>query len=126
MIDARLESLARRYKASVAGRYRAIRPADLEQIPHAPCFVSRKIDGELWFAQLDRESASLFALGGRQIEEGPVVDALKAIARDCRQPLVIAGELHVPAKLTLGSGLVMLQPLWLMADSNHWPLQPLM
>ena len=98
MIDARLESLARRYKASVAGRYRAIRPTDLEQIPHAPCFVSRKIDGELWFAQLDRESASLFALGGRQIEEGPVVDALKAIARDCRQPLVIAGELHVPAK----------------------------
>ena len=97
MTDSRLESLARRYKASVAGRYRAIRPGDLQLIPHAPCFVSRKIDGELWLAELHQGKACLFARGGRLIEKGPVLDALKSVARDCPQPLVIAGELHVPA-----------------------------
>ena len=97
MTDSRLESLARRYKASVAGRYRAIRPGDLQLIPHAPCFVSRKIDGELWLAELHQGKACLFARGGRLIEKGPVLDALKSVARDCQQPLVIAGELHVPA-----------------------------
>ncbi|QPN66559.1 ATP-dependent DNA ligase [Synechococcus sp. CBW1006] len=98
MTDSRLESLARRYKASVAGCYRAIRPGDLQLIPHAPCFVSRKIDGELWLAELHQGKACLFARGGRLIEKGPLLDALTSIAQRCPQPLVIAGELHVPAK----------------------------
>ncbi|MCP9832238.1 hypothetical protein KBZ14_14305 [Synechococcus sp. HJ21-Hayes] len=98
MTDSRLESLARHYKASVAGRYRAIRPGDLQLIPHALCFVSRKIDGELWMAELHQGKACLFARGGRLIEKGPVLDALMSIAQGCPQPLVIAGELHVPAK----------------------------
>jgi hypothetical protein len=98
MTDSRLESLARRYKASVAGRYRAIRPGDLQLIPHAPCFASRKIDGELWLAELHQGKACLFARGGRLIEKGPVLDALTSIAQGCPKPLVIAGELHVPAK----------------------------
>ena len=98
MTDSRLESLARRYKASVAGRYRAIRPGDLQLIPHAPCFVSRKIDGELWLAELHEGKACLFAHGRRLIEKGPLLDALRSIAQGCQQPLIIAGELHVPAK----------------------------
>ena len=59
MTDPRLETLARRYKASVAGRYRAIRPSDLQVIPHAPCFVSRKLDGELWLAELHKGKARM-------------------------------------------------------------------
>jgi hypothetical protein len=97
MTDPRLETLARRYKASVAGRYRAIRPADLQVIPHAPCFVSRKLDGELWLAELHKGKARLFARGGRFLDEGPLFTALTALAKGRKQPLVIAGELHVPA-----------------------------
>lgn len=97
MTDPRLETLARRYKASVAGRYRAIRPSDLQVIPHAPCFVSRKLDGELWLAELHKGKARLFARGGRVLDQGPLLKALTALAKGCKQPLVIAGELHVPA-----------------------------
>ena len=95
MTDTRLEGLARRYKASVAGRYRAIRPSDLQLIPHAPCFVSRKLDGELWLAELHNGKARLFARGGRRLEAGPLLKALAALAKGRKQPLVIAGELHV-------------------------------
>jgi hypothetical protein len=98
MTDSRHESLVRQYKAAVAGRYRSIRPDELQLIPHAPCFVSRKIDGELWLAELHQGSASLFARGDRLIEEGPVLDALASVAQAFPQPLVIAGELHVPSK----------------------------
>lgn len=97
MTDARLETIARRYKAAVAGRYRAIRPSDLQVIPHAPCFVSRKLDGELWLAELHNGKARLFARGGRSLETGPLLKALTALAKGRKQPLVIAGELHVPA-----------------------------
>ena len=97
MTDPRLESLARRYKASVAGRYRAIRPSDLQVIPHAPCFVSRKLDGELLLTELDKGKARLFARGGRVLDQGPLLKAFTALAKGCKQPLVIAGELHVPA-----------------------------
>jgi hypothetical protein len=31
------------------------------------------------------------------IEKGPLLDALRSIAQGCQQPLIIAGELHVPA-----------------------------
>lgn len=97
MTDPRLENLARRYKAVVAGRYRAIKPSDLQVIPHAPCFVSRKLDGELWLAELHKGKARLFARGGRVLDEGPLLKALTALAKGRKQPLVIAGELHVPA-----------------------------
>lgn len=97
MTDPRLETLARRYKASVSLRYRAIRPSDLQVIPHAPCYVSRKIDGELWLAELHKGKATLFARGGRFLEQGPLIKELMVLARGCKQPLVIAGELHVPA-----------------------------
>jgi hypothetical protein len=97
MTDARLETIARRYKAAVAGRYRALRPSDLQVIPHAPCFVSRKLDGELWLAELHNGKARLFARGGRSMEAGPLLKGLAALAKGRKQPLVIAGELHVPA-----------------------------
>jgi hypothetical protein len=96
MTDHHLEALARRYRSAIAGRYRAIRPDDLDLIPQAPCFVSRKLDGELWLAELHQGRARLFARGERLLTGGPLLDALASVAQACEQPLVIAGELHAP------------------------------
>lgn len=94
MTDARLEALAARYKATVASRYRALKLEDLDQIPNGPCFASPKIDGELWLAELHQGRAELFARGGRRIIDGPLHSALRQLAKSCKQPITIAGELH--------------------------------
>lgn len=96
MTDARLEALAARYKATVASRYRALKLADLHQIPNAPCCASPKIDGELWLAELHQGHAQLFARGGRSITQGPLHAALAQLASSCQQPIMLAGELHTP------------------------------
>lgn len=94
MTDPRLEAIARRYKAAIASRYRAIRPADIDLIPHGPCFVSPKIDGELWLAELNGDQVHLFAKGGRQLCSGPIHAALGKLSAAAAGSLVLAGELH--------------------------------
>ena len=93
MKDTRLEDLASRYKKSVASRYRSISPAEISTIPKGRCFASPKIDGELWFVEMRDGKATLFARGGRQIGDAPVVTELTAVAARSKSPVVIAGEL---------------------------------
>jgi hypothetical protein len=92
--DTRLDELAARYKKGVAGRYRAIAPGEIGTIPRGRCFASPKIDGELWFAELAKGRATLFTRGGRRLADAPVVQGLANAAKNTKESLVVAGELH--------------------------------
>ncbi len=94
MSDTRLDEIANRYKKAVAGRYRAIAPAEISAIPRGKCFASPKIDGELWFAELANGKATVFTRGGRRLADASVVKELAAVAGRATTPLVVAGELH--------------------------------
>jgi len=94
MIDPRLETISARYKNTVASRYRALKLDDFAQIPSGPCYVSPKIDGELWLAELQEGHINLFAKGGRIISDGPIYAALKSLAGSIDQSVIVAGELH--------------------------------
>lgn len=94
MSDTRLDELATRYKKGIASRYRAIEPGEISTIPRGRCFASPKIDGELWFAELDDGRATLFTRNGRRIADSPAVAALTAAAARAKARIVIAGELH--------------------------------
>ncbi len=96
-MSSRLESIADRYKRQVAGRYRPLGPDEIGKVPPGACHSSPKIDGELWLAELDGRSASLFARGRRTLEAPPLLQELAAAAgRAGGRPMVVAGELHVP------------------------------
>jgi len=94
MKNPRLETIAKRYKAAIASRYRAIKPSDINLIPHGPCFVSPKIDGELWLAELNGNQVHMFAKGGRHLDSGPINEALVTLSASVNDSIVIAGELH--------------------------------
>jgi hypothetical protein len=94
MTDTRLDELATRYKKGIASRYRAIEPGEISTIPRGRCFASPKIDGELWFAELEDGRATLFTRNGRRIADSPAVTALTAAAARAKARIVIAGELH--------------------------------
>lgn len=94
MSDTRLDEIAARYKKSVAGRYRAIAPAEIGSIPRGKCHVSPKIDGELWFAELVDGRAVVFTRGGRRLADAPIVQELTVLAKRAKTNLIVAGELH--------------------------------
>jgi hypothetical protein len=94
MNESRLEAIAGRYKALIASRYRALRLTDIDQISHGNCFVSPKIDGELWLAEINNDSVQVFARGGRRLAAGPIHEALMEIATTRSAPIIVAGELH--------------------------------
>jgi hypothetical protein len=94
MNDTRLDELANRYKNGVASRYRTLAPGEIGAIPRGKCFVSPKIDGELWFAELVDGQATVFTRGGRRLADAPVVNELTAAAARVKVPIVVAGELY--------------------------------
>ena len=70
------ESIAKNYKFAVAAKYRPLKPGEISSLPQGDIYVSKKIDGELWLAYIDKEGAKLFAKGGRFINEGEIIESL--------------------------------------------------
>ena len=89
------ESIAKYYKCAVAAKYRPLKPEEISTIPLGNNFVSKKIDGELWLAHIDKEGATLFAKGGRFIKEGETIESLKVCLPNDLNSLIVAGELYV-------------------------------
>ncbi len=85
--------LATRYRKTVASRYRALKPDELDALPPGTLQLSPKIDGELWFAVLEGTTTRLIAPNGRTLESAPVVDELHVAAKRTRGRTVLAGEL---------------------------------
>ena len=90
----RSSSVIEEYRQLVAQRYTASSPEDLQRmISVAPYFVSRKIDGELWFVTVDGDGVQLSAANGR-VADGD--SEIHKLAKTLPSGTVIAGELHVP------------------------------
>lgn len=90
-----LESIAKKYKSTVAAKYRPLKPEEIISITSGKNFVSKKIDGELWMAHIDEEGATLFSKGGRFIREGEIIESLKGCLPNNVKNLILAGELYV-------------------------------
>ena len=89
------ETIAKQYKCAVAAKYRPLKPEEISLIPSGKIFVSKKIDGELWLAHINKNGARLFAKGGRFIKEGIIIESLKACLPNNVENLIVAGELFV-------------------------------
>ena len=89
------ESIAKKYKHTIAAKYRPLKPEEISLIPSGKNFVSKKIDGELWLAYIDQDGAILFAKGGRFIKEGKIIESLKGSLPSNIKNLILAGELYV-------------------------------
>ena len=89
------ESIAKQYKCAVAAKYRPLKSEEINSLTSGKSFVSKKIDGELWMAHIDKAGARLFAKGGRFIKEGKIIESLKGCLPDNVRSLILAGELYV-------------------------------
>lgn len=99
LTDSELASMARNYKRSVAGRYRAIVQEELESALHGPLLVSPKIDGEMWLLVLDGSDAFFASPSGRVISgDVPALREAKAACGRAHGRTVIAGELFAARK----------------------------
>jgi hypothetical protein len=103
--DYDLSKLVAGYKRTIASRYRAIRPDEVDVLPRGELLVSPKIDGELWFlvfdaSQEEGQRVVCVAPNGKVLSgDIPFLDE----ARDIGLPraegqLVLAGELFAIRK----------------------------
>ncbi len=91
--DAALTLQLRLYKRFVASQYRVIAPQDLHaRPPRGQLWISRKLDGELWFLLKRDDDVALVAYNGRLVHGTPLTDEARTLLRGCG-PMVIAGEL---------------------------------
>ena len=88
------------YKRSVASRYRALTPDELEQLPGGPLHVSPKIDGELWMMVLDGDEVYLVSPRHRVLYgDIPFIEeAKRTILPRCKGRTILAGELFALRK----------------------------
>ncbi len=89
------ESIAKQYKCAVASKYRPLKPDEISSVTSGKNFVSKKIDGELWMAHIDKEGVTLFAKGDRFIKEGKIIESLRGCLPYNVTNLIVAGELHI-------------------------------
>lgn len=88
------------YKRTVASRYRAVRPNELELgLPPGALLVSPKIDGHIWFLILDEGEAVLANPRGRVLSgDIPLLKEAKAAAGRVTSRTIFAGELFALRK----------------------------
>lgn len=91
--DDRLHKKLTRYKRNVAKRYRVVFNDSIQRgLPTGPLWISKKVDGELWFLIKEGDEVALCAFNGRVLRGVPVVDeAAKHLAGV--DQAIIAGEL---------------------------------
>ncbi|MCP4808042.1 MAG: hypothetical protein GY913_31825 [Proteobacteria bacterium] len=100
VLDTDLASHVVAYKRSVASRYRALTPDELEQLPPGELHVSPKTDGELWMMILDGDDVFLVSPRHRVITGSiPLLDeARRNILPRCGTRTILAGELFALRK----------------------------
>jgi hypothetical protein len=93
--EADLLSAVQGYRRRVASAYRSVKPTELAiGIIGAPFHVSPKVDGELWFLVLEKNTAALVSSNGKAIAgDIPLLAEAKAAAAKLAGRAVIAGEL---------------------------------
>ena len=67
LLDVDLNRRLANYKRRVAGRYRAVKPDELDRIDSGELYISPKVDGELWFLVADEGEVYLTSPKGRII-----------------------------------------------------------
>ncbi len=94
--DADLAALFLNYKRGVASRYIAATSQEIEDlVPRGELHVSKKIDGQIWYAVLEGGEAFLASPRGKVISgDHPVVSELAQAAKSVEGRVVIAGELY--------------------------------
>ncbi len=94
--DADLAALLLNYKRGVASRYIAATSQEIEDlIPRGELHVSKKIDGQIWYAVLEKGEAFLASPKGKVISGAhPVIEELEKHANDVAGRVVIPGELY--------------------------------
>lgn len=81
------------YRKIVAGRYTPCPPGELQRLLAAPPFyVSRKIDGELWFFVNESDGMQLVSANGRILKGS---HAIFEAGKSLSPGTILAGELHV-------------------------------
>ena len=96
--DKELSGNLRRYKARVAGSYRALLPEEMEtELSAGKFWVSPKLDGELWFLVLGAGPPWLASPQGKVIS-GNIPLLEEASAAKAEGPIVVAGELFAAFK----------------------------
>lgn len=83
-----------RYRQGVAGRYRAIKPSELGDLPPGELWLSPKIDGELAVVEFRGGSLSCCTRRGRAFPDGPLMQELRTAAKRCGSSIRMIGELH--------------------------------
>jgi ATP-dependent DNA ligase len=92
LIDPVLQDLLANYKKRIAGNYRPLTADDILTLPNGPMWVSRKLDGELWFLIAQDGYLFLSNPNGRVIHgEVPFLSEAKVLP----DQTIMAGELHV-------------------------------
>ena len=96
--DRELSGNLRRYKARVAGSYRALLPEEMEtELSAGKFWVSPKVDGELWFLVLGDGPPWLASPQGKVIS-GKIPLLEEASASKAEGPTIVAGELFAAIK----------------------------
>lgn len=94
--DSDLASLFLNYKRGVASRYIAATSTEIDDlVPRGDLHVSKKVDGQIWYAVLEKDDAFLASPKGKVISgDHPLVVELKTHAKSVESRVVVAGELY--------------------------------
>ncbi len=100
VVDRELADLFINYKKTVASRYMAATADEIEVlISRKEYHVSKKVDGQMWFAVLDGEEAFFASPKGKVISgDHPLVNELKTLSKAATGRKVVAGELYAEGK----------------------------
>jgi len=90
-------SLLQNYRQSVASAYSPVSPDDIsDQIPKGEVYVSKKIDGELWFLIKEGKDLALSNSKGKVIfGDFPILKEAKTSLKASSGLNIIAGELYL-------------------------------
>lgn len=94
--DADLAALLINYKRGVASRYIAATSSEISDLtPSGDLHVSRKVDGQIWYAVMGEGEAFLANPKGKVISGAhPVIAELNTHAKPLSKRVVVAGELY--------------------------------
>jgi len=95
--DPEILSMLQNYRRSVASAYSPVAPDDIsDQIPKGEAYISKKIDGELWFLIQHGKDLALSNSKGKVIfGDFPILKEAKTSLKKSSGLRIIAGELYV-------------------------------
>lgn len=94
--DPDLATLFLNYKRGVASRYIAATGDEIgDLVPRGELYVSKKVDGQLWYAVLDPEDCFIASPKGKVISgDHPLIAELEQLRAGRSERVIVAGELY--------------------------------